>query len=84
MTDDDPIYTLEEAADQLKVSTRVLSRLAQEHKISHLRPGRAYRFTASDISDYKTRNKVHAADPNPYGLTDRSLGRNRRTAFERP
>lgn len=74
----EPVYTTDEAAKRLRVSTNVLKRLAREHRIGYVRTGRTYTFPASVITEYLTGNTVKQSAPNPWGLTDRSLARARR------
>ena len=76
------VNTLEEAAAFLKITPAALRRLTTgpSPKIGFLKSGRALTFPRAAVEAYVEAHTVNAAPPNPFGLTDASLRRVRRTA----
>lgn len=76
------VNTLEEAAAYLKIDPAALRRLATgpKPKIGSLKQGRALTFPREVIEAYIEEHTVKAAPGNPFGLTDASLRRVRRSA----
>jgi hypothetical protein len=82
MNDLNANLTLEEAAAVLRITPLVLSKLANgsRPKIGSLKIGRTRVFPAAVIETYIEANTTPAAPPNPWGFTDASAKRLRRTA----
>jgi hypothetical protein len=76
------IYSVDEAADILRIKPDALRRLTTgpAPKIGFLKTGRKLTFPESVIEAYIEAHKINAAPPNPFGLTDGAMRRVRRTA----
>lgn len=73
------VNSLEETAEYLRISPTVLKNLARSQKIGSLKQGRAITFPRKVIEAYIAGNTIEQAGPNPWGLTDASLRRSRRS-----
>lgn len=76
------VNTLEEAAAHLRITTDALRRLTTgpTPKIGFLKSGRELTFPREVIEAYIEAHTVKASPGNPFGLTDASMRRVRRTA----
>ena len=50
-----PVFTYQEAADYLKISTRQIERLSADGTIPRVKLGRATRFNREDLDDFRLR-----------------------------
>lgn len=59
----DELYTVEQAAEYLKVSSKTIRRLIKSEKLLASKVGGAWRIRKNDIENYldKTRNKTEVA-----------------------
>ena len=75
------VYTADEAADILRITTTKLIRLSTGNtpKIAFIKEGRDRTFPESAIEAYIETNTTRAAPPNPWGLTDAAARRLRKT-----
>lgn len=74
------INSAEQTADYLKISVDALKRLAYQKKIGSLKQGRTLTFPRAVVEAYVEANVSPATPANPFGLTDASLRRVRKTA----
>jgi hypothetical protein len=82
MSDLSPNLTLEQTAAILGIEAAAVTRLATgaRPKIGSLKIGRVRVFPPDVVEAYIETNTTQAAPPNPWGLTDTSARRLRRTA----
>lgn len=82
MTSLEDVNTLDEAAAYLKITPAALRRLTTgpTPKIGFLKSGRALTFPREAVEAYVEAHTVKATPGNPFGLTDASMRRVRRTA----
>ncbi|HEY8913325.1 hypothetical protein [Lacisediminihabitans sp.] len=82
MNDLTPVLSLAEAAAHLKLTETQLTALATgpRPKIGSLRLGRVRVFPLTVIEEFIEAATTHAAKPNPWGLTDSSARRVRKSA----
>lgn len=62
------VYTLQETADQLKVSIRTVKRLVESGKIQHTKVSDRLRFTEQHLNNYLEANEVKVFDPSKVRL----------------
>jgi excisionase family DNA binding protein len=76
------VSTLEEAAAYLRIAPQTLRRmtLGPTPKIGFLKQGRTLTFPRAALEQYVEDNTRAATPPNPFGLTDASLRRVRRSS----
>lgn len=81
MTELDDVNSLAETAAYLKFTEPKVVQLAQARKLAGIKEGRTWIFPRQAITDYLEQNLTQVVpDSNPWGLTDRSLARARRSA----
>lgn len=82
MSDLEPVLSLSEAAAHLHITEAQLKRLSQgaAPKIGSLKQGRILVYPVSAVQAYIDTHTTQPAPPNPFGLTDASLKRVRRSA----
>lgn len=71
--------TADQAAEYLKLAPEKLKRLARAREIAYVKVGRSYLFSREAILEWVQRNSLEAkpVPPNPFGLTERALKRQR-------
>jgi len=69
------IYSLEEAADYLRIPTTTLVRLAKANKVASTKTGRVRTFRLAALDQYQIDHESTPLPPNPHGLSDASLKR---------
>lgn len=80
MTHLSDVNSLDETAAYLRLTPAKLRALARTKRIGSLKEGRTWLFTREVITKYLADNTREQAAPNPWGLTDAALRRNRRGA----
>ncbi|MFK4482539.1 excisionase family DNA binding protein [Curtobacterium sp. AB7] len=75
----DDMNTADQAAEYLKLTPEKLKQLARAREIGYVKAGRSYLFSREAIQEWVRRNSLEAKPetPNPWGLTDRALKRQR-------
>lgn len=63
------IYSLEEAAEYLRLEPQKIRRLATAKKIGHLKEAHTFTFPESALSDYRDAHYIAPLPGNPHGLT---------------
>lgn len=62
MNTEDKIYTVQEAADYLKISSSTIRRMANQRKLSSFRVNTRIRFHLVDLDDYVKKNTKLSVD----------------------
>ncbi|UAJ78360.1 helix-turn-helix domain-containing protein [Leifsonia sp. ZF2019] len=80
MTELEDINTIEQTAAYLKLTETKVAELARTHRLAGIKEGRTWTFPRPAIEAYVEANTTTAVQGNPWGLTDASLRRVRRSA----